>query len=78
MKKTYKWLPVIDSHRCTGCGSCVAACAPGSLELIEGVAVLVNPDTCGSEEHCIAPCLEKAIKMAWVPLEGDRGRGVWK
>jgi NAD-dependent dihydropyrimidine dehydrogenase PreA subunit len=52
-----KWLPVIDEDLCTGCAACVEACGPKSLEMDGNVAVLARPDTCGSEEHGIAPCL---------------------
>jgi NAD-dependent dihydropyrimidine dehydrogenase PreA subunit len=73
----YKWMPVVDESRCTGCGSCVEACGPNSLALIEGVAVLTLPDTCGSEEHCIPACPEDALRMAWLPFTGDMNRGQW-
>lgn len=73
-----KWVPMIDPARCTGCKRCVEACGPKSLELVNGVAVLVRPDTCGSEEHCIAPCQDDAIHMAWVPMEADLGVGRWR
>lgn len=73
----YKWLPVIDETRCTGCGGCVEACGPGSLEILDGVAVLSRPHTCGSEEHCIAPCPESCIVMEWKPLHGNRSVGQW-
>lgn len=78
MDRTYKWLPVIDETLCTGCGACVEACGPRSLALIENMAVLLHAHSCGSEEHCIAPCLEEAIHMEWVRLEGDGSRGIWK
>ncbi len=73
-----KWLPVIDEERCTGCNRCVEACGPKSLEVIDAVAVLVRPDTCGSEEHCVKPCPEAAIHMAWVEAEIDYSRGRWR
>ncbi len=76
--KTLKWVPVIDEERCTGCNRCVEACGPKSLEVRNGVAVLARPDTCGSEEHCIKPCPEEAIRMAWVQYEGNRARGRWQ
>ena len=75
MAKDFKWLPVVNEDRCTGCGACVEACGPGCLTILDGVAVLVSPHICGSEEHCIAPCPETCIRMAWVPLEGDRSGG---
>lgn len=74
----YKWVPVIQKDRCTGCGLCVEVCGPKSLEVVDGAAVLARPDTCGSEEHCIAPCQDDAIHMAWVPIHGDLSVGRWR
>ncbi|OFV98590.1 MAG: hypothetical protein A3F68_13600 [Acidobacteria bacterium RIFCSPLOWO2_12_FULL_54_10] len=71
-------MPVVDEERCTGCALCVGVCTPGSLDLLSGVAVLSHPDTCGSEDHCIAECANDAIHMRWVAMEGDRGVGRWK
>jgi len=76
--QSLKWLPVIDEDLCTGCAACVEACGPKSLEMQAGVAVLARLDTCGSEEHCIAPCPTAAIQMAWVKTTGDRTRGKWR
>lgn len=75
-----KWVPVIDPELCTGCNRCVEACGPKSLEVINAVAVLVRPETCGSEHHCIAPCLYQAIRMEWVEMEGNQAEasGAWK
>ena len=78
MSRSYKWMPVIDEDLCTGCGACVEACGPRCLDILDGVAVLSRPHTCGSEEHCIEPCPEACIRMAWVPLNGDRSVGKWK
>jgi MinD superfamily P-loop ATPase len=73
-----KWLPVIDVERCTGCDLCVEACGPACLEVIDAISVLVNTDTCGSEEHCIEPCRDDAIHMDWVTVSGDPRRGRWR
>ena len=73
-----KRLPVIDAELCTSCRACVDACGPGCLTIPDQrTAVLTNPDTCGSEEHCIAPCPEHCISMEWVQLHGEHRRGVW-
>jgi NAD-dependent dihydropyrimidine dehydrogenase PreA subunit len=75
---TQKWLPVVDWDLCDGCGACVEACGPRSLELHDGLAVLVSPQTCGSEEHCIEPCHSGAIRMAWRDAAGDTSLGRWR
>lgn len=76
--KLAKWLPIVDPDLCTGCGRCVDACGPKSLVLRDGLAVLDNPGSCGSEEHCIEPCPESAIRMEWVNAHGDRQVGLWR
>jgi NAD-dependent dihydropyrimidine dehydrogenase PreA subunit len=73
----YKWLPVVDAERCTGCGLCVDACGPRSLEMTNGIPTLVLADTCGSEEHCIAVCRDDAIGMAWLAFDGTLSVGEW-
>lgn len=73
-----KWLPVIDAGRCTGCELCVDVCGPDCLAIVDEISVLIEPDVCGSEEHCIEPCLDDAIHMRWVDCEGDESVGVWR
>jgi len=46
--------------------------------MVEGIAALVLPETCGSEEHCISACRDDAIQMAWLPHSGDRTVGQWR
>jgi len=74
---TCKWLPVIDPERCTGCRKCVEVCGPGSLKIVCGIAALVCAETCGSEEHCIPVCPERAIRMEWVLFRGNADVGQW-
>jgi MinD superfamily P-loop ATPase len=74
----YKWLPVVDASKCTGCALCANACGPGCLVMRQEVAVLAEPEVCGSEEHCIGLCTDDAIHMAWVPWSGNRARGLWR
>lgn len=74
----YKWMPVITED-CNGCGACVDACGPKSLAITDGgVAALVAPETCGSEEHCIGICPVDAIHMEWLAHRGDESRGQWR
>ena len=73
-----KWLPVIDPEACTGCVACVDVCDPGSLEMVDGLAVLARPETCASDEHCVEACATDAIRMGWVESEGDAAVGRWE
>jgi MinD superfamily P-loop ATPase len=77
MSQSYKWIPVIDEDVCTGCALCVEACGPQSLGIVDGLAMLLRADTCGSEEHCISVCPDDAIHMQWIPLRGDVDIGDW-
>jgi MinD superfamily P-loop ATPase len=74
----HKWLPVIDEELCTGCGLCVKACRPDCLGIVDGVAMLLSAESCGSEEHCVAACAEDAIHMQWIPMRGDGSVGRWQ
>jgi NAD-dependent dihydropyrimidine dehydrogenase PreA subunit len=56
-------LPVICVDDCTGCFACVDVCGPQCLEIEAGVAVLVRPDACTSDEHCVDACPTHAIHM---------------
>lgn len=70
---------VIDSELCTGCGSCVANCPYGGIEIIENVAVIKDECTlCGS---CIEACPVDAIileKEEYVDkIDKSQYKGVW-
>ncbi|MFL6681325.1 MAG: ATP-binding protein [Burkholderiaceae bacterium] len=61
-------LPAVDIDRCTGCGRCVAACAPRvlSLEPAPGwrkSAVLHEAGGCTGCSVCAARCPFEAIAM---------------
>ena len=72
-----KKVPVVNANRCTACNRCVEVCESESLEIPGRVAVLVQPNTCCSEGHCVRQCPEDAIQMGWVEMEGNRKRGKW-
>lgn len=60
-------IPVIDSARCTGCGRCVAACAPHALSLQPmgwvKSAVLNDDVGCTGCARCLVVCPFGAIEM---------------
>lgn len=68
--------PVINPNRCTGCGSCIAACPeqPGHqvLGLINGKSQLINPSDCIGHGACKTACPSDAITLVF----GTEKRGV--
>lgn len=68
--------PVIDPHRCLGCGACVAACPEQPehhvLGLIGGKAALVSPTDCIGHGACRLACPMDAISLVF----GTETRGV--
>ena len=55
--------PVVDTEKCTGCGSCASSCPQGVLEIKDGKAVVVNPDSCIGCRVCESTCPTGAIKV---------------
>jgi ferredoxin len=65
---------VIDESRCDGCGACARACAEGVIDIIDGVARLVNQDHCDGLGACIGDCPNGAISLVTVAQEPIRGQ----
>jgi NAD-dependent dihydropyrimidine dehydrogenase PreA subunit len=40
------WYPIIDLGKCTGCGTCVAACKHGVYSLDTNKVIVANPYEC--------------------------------
>lgn len=53
---------IIDEEKCTGCGECVEACAPGVLE-VNDVCKVVNLEECTACGICVDRCPEEAITL---------------
>ena len=53
----------IDEEKCNGCGLCVAACAEGAIQLVNGKAKLVRDDYCDGLGACLGECPQDAISM---------------
>lgn len=53
--------PVIEADECIGCGICVDACPQEVLEVVGGVAEVVNEDACIACGDCVEECPMGAI-----------------
>lgn len=51
---------LVDAVKCTSCGSCVAACPYGMIELVEG-STAAKCDYCGGDPACVKECFPKAL-----------------
>jgi 2-oxoglutarate ferredoxin oxidoreductase subunit delta len=78
MKRAEKWLPVIDSDLCSGCGVCANFCARDCLEIPLDCSVLRRPSDCTSDGLCARVCPQGAIEMGWVACEELQTRGHWR
>jgi NAD-dependent dihydropyrimidine dehydrogenase PreA subunit len=63
IKKVNRKIIQIDEDLCTGCGSCVVACAEAALEIIDGKAKVVNDVFCDGLGACIGECPEGALEI---------------
>ena len=54
---------LIDSEKCTGCGSCLADCQRHVLEIKNKKAVVIN-DNCLKCGHCLAVCPANAVRLS--------------
>lgn len=61
---------VIDESKCIGCGRCANACAEGAIEVIDGVAKLVNEAHCDGLGACIGECPAGAITLVALGAKG--------
>ncbi|MBI2830520.1 MAG: electron transfer flavoprotein subunit alpha [Chloroflexi bacterium] len=69
---------IIDTNKCTGCGSCVAVCPFGALEMGPETAQL--KDGCTSCGACVEPCTYGAIALETVtktPVSDEKHQGIW-
>ena len=65
--------PVIELHKCIGCGACVTACPEGDvLGLIQRKSQLINPSHCIGHGACKSACPVDAITLVF----GTEQRGV--
>ena len=74
---SYKWLPVIDTDVCSGCGECQRACPTKSIDLVWDFATLGRPEECTSCNLCMKACAFDVIQMDWVSTRGEQKVGRW-
>lgn len=53
----------IDEELCTGCGACIAPCAEGAIELVDGKAKVVREELCDGAGFCLGVCPEGALTI---------------
>lgn len=54
-------IPLIDPHRCDGCGLCVRVCPVKALGLKNGKAHVIDPQACIYSDICESICPMQAI-----------------
>jgi len=58
--------PVINASLCVGCRSCVEICPEeGTLEMVDGKAILSHPESCTGHAKCAQVCPTQAIALAF-------------
>ena len=56
--------PIVDTEKCTGCGSCVDDCPNEVLALNDDKANVINPDECIDCGVCVDDCSFDAITLS--------------
>src|SRR5947209_12971061 len=58
--------PVINATLCVGCHSCVDVCPEtGTLAMVNGKAILSDPDKCTGQAKCVEVCPTQAIVLTF-------------
>jgi thioredoxin reductase/ferredoxin len=58
--------PMINATLCIGCGGCIDVCPEqGTLELVNGKAILAHPERCTGHAKCVEACPTSAITLAF-------------
>jgi MinD superfamily P-loop ATPase len=53
----------IDEEKCNGCGACVAPCAEGAIQLVDGKAKVVREEFCDGAGFCLGVCPTGAMTI---------------
>lgn len=66
-------IPRIDERRCTGCGNCEALCPTQAVQVVNGRAAIIRPESCVYCDVCEAHCPEGAIGRPFLIIFGEVG-----
>lgn len=53
----------IDEALCNGCGVCVAPCAEGAIQIIDGKARVIREELCDGAGFCLGVCPTGALTI---------------
>jgi NAD-dependent dihydropyrimidine dehydrogenase PreA subunit len=53
----------IDEDLCNGCGACVAPCAEGAIQLVDGKAKVIREELCDGAGFCLGVCPTGALQV---------------
>jgi len=53
----------IDEELCDGCGACVAPCAEGAIQLVDGKAKVIREELCDGAGFCLGVCPTGALTI---------------
>jgi ferredoxin len=53
----------IDEELCDGCGQCIPSCAEGALEIVDGIARIIEDKLCDGLGACLGECPTGALKV---------------
>lgn len=53
----------IDEELCNGCGKCVAPCAEGAIEIVNGKAKVLKEELCDGAGFCLGTCPTGALSL---------------
>jgi MinD superfamily P-loop ATPase len=53
----------IDEELCNGCGQCVAPCAEGAIQMVDGKARVIREELCDGAGFCLGVCPTGALTI---------------